>query len=61
VYGDIPYLARPVVTKAKMAESVLAGAVNEMEERYRRLAMQSVRSLDDYNAKVPLRINCLIS
>jgi len=54
VYADIPYLARPVVTKAKMAESVLAGAVNEMEERYRRLAMQSVRSLDDYNAKVPL-------
>jgi S-DNA-T family DNA segregation ATPase FtsK/SpoIIIE len=53
VYSDIPYLARPVVTKAKMAESVLAGAVNEMEERYRRLAMQSVRSLDDYNAKVP--------
>jgi len=53
VYGEIPYLARPVVTKAKMAESVLAGAVNEMEERYRRLAMQSVRSLDDYNAKVP--------
>jgi DNA segregation ATPase FtsK/SpoIIIE, S-DNA-T family len=53
VYSDIPYLARPVVTKAKMAESVLAGAVNEMEERYRRLATQSVRSLDDYNAKVP--------
>ncbi len=53
VYGDIPYLARPVVTKAKMAESVLAGAVNEMEDRYRRLATQSVRSLDDYNAKVP--------
>jgi S-DNA-T family DNA segregation ATPase FtsK/SpoIIIE len=53
VYADIPYLARPVVTKAKMAESVLAGAVNEMEERYRRLATQSVRSLDDYNAKVP--------
>lgn len=53
VYSEIPYLARPVVTKAKMAESVLAGAVNEMEERYRRLAMQSVRSLDDYNAKVP--------
>lgn len=52
VYSEIPYLARPVVTKAKMAESVLAGAVNEMEERYRRLATQSVRSLDDYNAKV---------
>ena len=31
----------------------MAGAVNEMEERYRRLATQSVRSLDDYNAKVP--------
>lgn len=53
VYGEIPFLARPVVTKPKMAESVLAGAVNEMEERYKRLATQSVRSLDDYNAKVP--------
>ncbi len=53
VYADIPFLARPVVTKPKMAESVLAGAVNEMEERYKRLATQSVRSLDDYNAKVP--------
>ncbi len=53
IYADIPYLARPVVTKPKMAESVLAGAVNEMEERYKRLATQSVRSLDDYNAKVP--------
>lgn len=52
IYADIPFLARPVVTKPKMAESVLAGAVNEMEERYRRLATQSVRSLDDYNAKV---------
>jgi S-DNA-T family DNA segregation ATPase FtsK/SpoIIIE len=54
LYTDIPYLARPVVTRAKMAESVLAGAVNEMEERYRKLASQSVRSLDDYNAKVPV-------
>lgn len=52
IYADIPYLARPVVTRAKMAESVLASAVNEMEERYRKLATQSVRSLDDYNAKV---------
>lgn len=52
IYSDFPFLARPVVTKAKMAESVLATAVNEMEERYRRLASQSVRSLDDYNAKV---------
>ena len=53
VYAEIPFLARPVVTKPKMAESVLAGAVNEMEDRYKRLATQSVRSLDDYNAKVP--------
>ncbi len=53
VYADIPFLARGVVTKPKMAESVLAGAVAEMEERYKKLAMQSVRSLDDYNAKVP--------
>ncbi len=52
IYADFPFLARPVVTRAKMAESVLATAVNEMEERYRKLASESVRSLADYNNKV---------
>jgi len=52
VYAGIPYLARPVVHKAKIAESALAIAVSEMEDRYRKLASQGVRTLDDYNTKV---------
>jgi DNA segregation ATPase FtsK/SpoIIIE, S-DNA-T family len=51
VYSDIPYLARPVVNKSRMAETVLAIAVQEMDERYKKLAKQSVRSIDDYNTK----------
>lgn len=52
VYSDIPYLARPVVNKARMAETVLAIAVQEMDERYKKLASEAVRSIDDFNAKV---------
>jgi S-DNA-T family DNA segregation ATPase FtsK/SpoIIIE len=52
VYSDIPYLARPVVNKARMAETVLAIAVQEMDERYKRLAGEAVRSIDDFNRKV---------
>ncbi|MCK4858729.1 MAG: DNA translocase FtsK, partial [candidate division Zixibacteria bacterium] len=52
VYADIPYLARPVVSKARMAEKVLAITVQEMEERYKKLAQQSVRIMSDYNARV---------
>jgi S-DNA-T family DNA segregation ATPase FtsK/SpoIIIE len=51
VYKGIPHLGRPVVTKPRRAEKVLADAVNEMENRYRRLADASVRSIQDYNRK----------
>ena len=51
VYQGIPHLGRPVVTKPRRAESVLADAVVEMESRYRRLAEASVRSIADYNKK----------
>lgn len=52
IYSKIPYLARPVINKARMVESVLATAVAEMEQRYRKLAEKGVRSLYDYNRKV---------
>lgn len=51
IYSGIPHLARPVVTKPKRAEKVLADAVNEMENRYRKLANVSVRNIADFNAK----------
>ncbi len=52
VYTGIPHLGRPVVTKPKRAEKVLADAVVEMERRYRKLANASVRNIADYNAKM---------
>jgi S-DNA-T family DNA segregation ATPase FtsK/SpoIIIE len=51
VYKGIPHLGRPVVTKSKRAEKVLADAVGEMEKRYRQLAEASVRNIEEYNAK----------
>ncbi len=51
VYAGIPHLGRPVVTKPKRAEKVLADAVVEMERRYKKLANASVRNIADYNAK----------
>lgn len=51
VYSGIPYLTRPVVTNAKRAEKVLSDAVVEMENRYQKLAGESVRDIDDYNAR----------
>jgi len=51
VYAGIPYLGRPVVTHAKRAEKVLSDAVIEMEKRYKKLAGQSVRNIDEYNIR----------
>ncbi|MCP4584034.1 MAG: DNA translocase FtsK [candidate division Zixibacteria bacterium] len=49
VYNDLLHLEKPVVTEMKYAEKVLAEAVVEMEERYRRLAKVGVRNIADYN------------
>lgn len=51
VYSGIPHLGRPVVTKPRRAEKVLADSVVEMEKRYKRLADASVRNIEDYNKK----------
>jgi len=51
VYRSIPHLGRPVVTKPRRAEKVLADVVVEMESRYRKLAEASVRNIEDYNKK----------
>jgi len=51
VYAGIPQLGRPVVTKPKRAEKVLADTVVEMENRYRKLANASVRNIEDFNRK----------
>lgn len=52
VYEDIPHLWAPVVTDMKEAGRVLKWVVAQMEDRYRRLALLSVRNLEQFNAKI---------
>ena len=52
VYEDIPHLWAPVVTDMKEAGRVLKWVVAQMEDRYRRLALLSVRDLKNFNAKI---------
>ncbi len=52
VYAGIPHLERPVVTNPRKAERVLADAVIEMENRYKKLAIHGVRRIVDFNAKM---------
>ncbi|MBP1771186.1 MAG: spoIIIE [Holophagaceae bacterium] len=52
VYEDIPHLWAPVVTDMKEAGRVLKWVVAQMEDRYRCLALLSVRDLKGFNAKI---------
>jgi S-DNA-T family DNA segregation ATPase FtsK/SpoIIIE len=49
VYDDIPHLLTPVVVDPKQAANALRWAVREMEERYKLLAAEGVRNIDQYN------------
>jgi S-DNA-T family DNA segregation ATPase FtsK/SpoIIIE len=52
VYAAIPHLLTPIVTDPKEAANALRWATNEMESRYRRLALRGVRNIDQYNALI---------
>lgn len=52
VYRDIPHLLTPIITEPKKAANALGWAVDEMDHRYRRLAMLGVRNLEQYNQLV---------
>ncbi len=52
VYNGIPHLLCPAVTEPDKAVAALNWVVAEMEDRYRRMAGLSVRSIDAYNARV---------
>jgi S-DNA-T family DNA segregation ATPase FtsK/SpoIIIE len=52
IYEEIPHLWAPVVTDMKEAGRVLKWVVAQMEERYKRLAMLSVRNLEGFNARI---------
>ena len=48
-YNGIPHLLIPVVTDPKKAAAALNWAVNEMTQRYKFFAEESVKDLDSYN------------
>ncbi len=50
-YNGIPHLLHPVVVEHKHAAKALKWTVAEMERRYRLLAANGVRSLEDFNAR----------
>ena len=52
MYEDIPHLLTPVVVDPKQAANALRWAVREMEERYKTLAAEGVRNIDQYNRNI---------
>jgi S-DNA-T family DNA segregation ATPase FtsK/SpoIIIE len=51
IYNDIPHLATPVITDAKVASMALSWAVEEMERRFIRLSDSRAKDIDSYNEK----------
>lgn len=51
-YVDLPHLRHPVVTDPRDAASILKWAVFEMEQRYRLLSVNRVRSVGEFNKKL---------
>jgi S-DNA-T family DNA segregation ATPase FtsK/SpoIIIE len=52
MYEEIPHLLSPVVVDPKKASNALRWAVREMEERYKTLAAEGVRNIEQYNRNV---------
>ena len=52
MYEDIPHLLTPVVVDPKQARNALRWAVREMEERYKTLAAEGVRNIEQYNRNI---------
>jgi S-DNA-T family DNA segregation ATPase FtsK/SpoIIIE len=51
-YEEIPHLLTPVVVDPKKAANALRWAVREMEERYKTLAAEGVRNIEQYNRNI---------
>jgi DNA segregation ATPase FtsK/SpoIIIE, S-DNA-T family len=56
MYEEIPHLLTPVVMDAKKASNALRWAVREMEERYKTLAAEGVRNIEQYNRNIRLAL-----
>ena len=54
MYEDIPHLLTPVVVDPKKAANALRWVVHEMEERYKTLAAEGVRNIDQFNRNIRL-------
>ncbi len=52
IYNDIPHLITPVITEPKKAIAALANMVTEMERRYKLMAENRTKNIDNYNEKV---------
>lgn len=48
-YADIAHLLFPIITQPKKAAPVLKWVVQEMEDRYERMAAEGGRNIQDYN------------
>jgi S-DNA-T family DNA segregation ATPase FtsK/SpoIIIE len=51
IYNDIPHLLTPVIIEPKKAVVALANLVSEMERRYKLMAKEKVKNIDNYNQK----------
>jgi len=52
IYNDIPHLITPVITEPKKAIAALSNMVGEMERRYKMMAKNRTKNIDNYNEKV---------
>jgi DNA segregation ATPase FtsK/SpoIIIE, S-DNA-T family len=52
MYEEIPHLLTPVVVDPKQAANALRWAVRETEDRYKKLAAEGVRNIDQFNRNV---------
>jgi S-DNA-T family DNA segregation ATPase FtsK/SpoIIIE len=52
MYEDIPHLMTPVVVDPKQAANALRWATKEMEERYKKLAAEGVRNIEQFNRNI---------
>jgi len=52
IYNDIPHLLTPVIIDAKKAIAALANMVGEMERRYKMMAENRTKNIENYNEKV---------
>ncbi len=52
IYNEIPHLLTPVIIEPKKAIAALANMVHEMERRYKLMADNRVKNIDNYNEKM---------